>query len=101
MKCELDAEGHCITCSDEAIAATVQRVDQEMGVAFVTTADAIEEIDISLIDNVAAGDIILVHGGVAIGIAEVDTDRMRAGLASALENTGIVANKGIGETSDA
>ena len=70
MKCELDAEGHCITCSDEAIAATVQRIDQETGVAFVTIDDTTEEIDITLIDDVAEGDVILVHGGVAIGIAE-------------------------------
>lgn len=72
MKCELDAEGHCITCSDEATAATVQRIDQETGVAFVTIDDTIEEVDISLIDDVAAGDVILVHGGVAIGIVELN-----------------------------
>ena len=69
MKCEFDAEGHCITCSDEATAAIVQRVDQETGVAFVTIDDTPEEIDITLIDDVAEGDLILVHGGVAIGIA--------------------------------
>ncbi|HEY6540624.1 MAG TPA: HypC/HybG/HupF family hydrogenase formation chaperone [Ktedonobacteraceae bacterium] len=72
MKCELDAEGHCITCSDEAIAATVQRIDQKTGVAFVTIEDTTEEVDITLIDDVAAGDVILVHGGVAIGIVESD-----------------------------
>ncbi len=72
MKCELDAEGHCITCSDEATAATVQRVDQETGIAFVTINDTTEEIDITLIDDVTAGDVILVHGGVAIGIAELN-----------------------------
>ena len=84
MKCELDAEGHCITCSDEAIAATVQRVDQESGVAFVTIDDTTEEVDISLIDDVDEGDVIFVHGGVAIGIAESNTDRVGAGLAPAL-----------------
>ena len=70
MKCELDAEGHCITCSDEATAATVQRIDQESGMAFVTIDDTTEEIDITLIDDIAEGDVILVHGGVAIGIVE-------------------------------
>ena len=69
MKCELDAEGHCITCSDEATAATVQRVDQETGIAFVTINGETEEVDITLIDDVSEGDLILVHGGVAIGIA--------------------------------
>ena len=86
MKCELDAEGHCITCSDEAIAATVQRIDQEVGVAFVTIEDTTEEVDITLIDDVAEGDVILVHGGVAIGIVEEDSDRVRAELAPALVN---------------
>ena len=86
MKCELDAEGHCITCSDEAIAATVQRIDQEVGVAFVTIDDTTEEVDITLIDDIAAGDVILVHGGVAIGIVEEDSDRVRAELAPALVN---------------
>ena len=95
MKCELDAEGHCITCSDEAIAVMVQRVDQEMGVAFVTIDDTTEEIDITLIDEVAEGDLILVHGGVAIGIAEVDTYRVGAGLVPAL------AINGAGGTSEA
>jgi len=70
--CELDAEGHCITCSDEALQARVMRVDQELGVAFVTinetneANEAIEEVDITLIDDVVPGDVILVHGGVAI-----------------------------------
>lgn len=70
MKCELDAEGHCITCSDEALAVTVLRINLDTGVAFVTIEDATEEVDVSLIDDVAAGDVILVHGGVAIGIVE-------------------------------
>ena len=95
MKCELDAEGHCITCSDEATAATVQRVDQEAGVAFVTIDGTTEEIDITLIDDVTEGDVILVHGGVAIGIAEADTDRVGAGLAPAL------VNSVVGETHEA
>ena len=72
MKCELDAEGHCITCSDEATAATVQRIDQESGMAFVTIDNTIEEVDITLIDDIAEGDVILVHGGVAIGIVEAN-----------------------------
>lgn len=68
--CTLDAEGHCITCSDEALSALVQRVDQQMGVAFVTINDSLEEIDITLLDAVAPGDVLLVHGGVAIANLE-------------------------------
>lgn len=70
MKCDLDTEGHCITCSDEALPARVLRIDQDTGVAFVTIEDVTEEIDITLIDDVIEGDVILVHGGVAIAIAE-------------------------------
>jgi hydrogenase maturation factor len=68
--CELDAEGHCITCSDEALHVRVLSIDQENGVALVAVDDASEEIDVTLVDHVEAGDILLVHGGVAI--ARVD-----------------------------
>ena len=64
--CELDAEGHCITCSDEALEARVLCVDQETGLALVTIKDLTEEIDITLVDGVAPGDLLLVHGGTAI-----------------------------------
>lgn len=64
--CERDAEGHCITCSDEAVSARVVRIDQQMGIAFVRVDDVIEEVDITLVDDVVPGDVLLVHGGVAI-----------------------------------
>jgi hydrogenase maturation factor len=64
--CELDAGGHCITCSEEALHARVLRVDQEAGLAVVTIKDTSEEIDITLVESVAPGDVLLVHGGVAI-----------------------------------
>lgn len=64
--CVLSEDGHCITCSDEALPATVLQVDQELGLALISVADTIEEIDITLVENVAPGDILLVHGGVAI-----------------------------------
>ena len=65
--CDLDAEGHCITCSDEALPATVLHVDEEYGSALVEINDGTEEIDITLVEEVAPGDRLLVHGGVAIG----------------------------------
>jgi hydrogenase maturation factor len=70
--CELDAEGHCITCSDEALPARVLRVDCENGLALVTLegSEAAEEIDITLVDDIAPGDVVLVHGGVAIAQIE-------------------------------
>jgi hydrogenase maturation factor len=95
MKCELDAEGHCITCSDEALPARVLRIDQDTGVAFVTIEEATEEVDITLIDDVAPGDMILVHGGVAIAITETNPYRVGAGLVPAL------ATSDTGEANDA
>jgi hydrogenase maturation factor len=64
--CKLDAEGHCITCSDEALEVRVLHVDQENGLALVSIDDSSEEIDITLVESVEPGDILLVHGGVAI-----------------------------------
>ncbi|HVB21331.1 MAG TPA: HypC/HybG/HupF family hydrogenase formation chaperone [Ktedonobacteraceae bacterium] len=70
--CELDANGHCITCSDEALSASVLRVDGENGLALVAIegSEAEEEIDITLVDDIVPGDIVLVHGGVAIAHIE-------------------------------
>jgi hypothetical protein len=67
--CELDADGHCVTCSDEALTARVLRVDQETGIALVEIVAekyTTEEIDITLVESVNPGDLLLVHGGVAI-----------------------------------
>ena len=76
--CIPDAEGHCITCSDEALPYTVVRVDAEHGLAEVSVVEAMgqsdeigemtEEIDISLVDDVVPGNVVLVHGGVAIAL---------------------------------
>ena len=62
---------HCITCSDEAREARVLQIDQEQAMALValdgTTTD---EVDISLVEHVIPGDLLLVHGGVAISRLE-------------------------------
>ena len=68
--CTLDSEGHCITCADEALQVRVLYVDDEHGLAQVTLKGTEEEIDISLVESIMPGDILLVHGGVAI--ARVD-----------------------------
>jgi hydrogenase maturation factor len=56
----------CITCSDQAQEVSVVSVDQDAGLALVAVDDTTEQIDISLIDGVAPGDLLLVHGGVAL-----------------------------------
>jgi hydrogenase maturation factor len=73
VSCTLDGEGHCITCSDEALHVRVLFVDNEHELAQVTLDGAEEEIDVSLVENIAPGDVLLVHGGVAI--ARVDEAR--------------------------
>lgn len=62
---------HCITCSDEALPATVLSVDVETGLAIVSIGlgAVAQEIDISLVDTVTPGDVVLVHGGVALAQA--------------------------------
>lgn len=68
--CEPDAHGHCITCSDEALPATVLQIDDLGRTAVVQVEDQTTEIDISLVDDVAIGTVLLVHGGVALGRSE-------------------------------
>lgn len=72
MYCTPSEDGPCATCSDEALQAKVLRIDEETGLALVEVmAEEMrtEEIDITLVGNVAPGDLLLVHGGVAIGNA--------------------------------
>ena len=61
--CEND---HCLTCSDEAIAVKVLSVNEQTGLALVEVSDQVEEVDITLVEDTAPGDRLLVHGGVAI-----------------------------------
>src|SRR5215467_4567044 len=71
--CLLDEQGHCITCSDEALPARVLQIDQELGTALVEIKDQAEEVDVTLVEEVMPGDWLLVHGGVAIAnIATVE-----------------------------
>jgi hydrogenase maturation factor len=74
ISCVLDAEGHCITCSDEALQVRVLSVDEANGFAQVTMNGLEEEIDISLIESIAPGDVLLIHGGVAIARVDEASD---------------------------
>jgi hydrogenase maturation factor len=60
---------HCITCGDEALVATVVRVNNLTMMAVVVIGEKTTEIDISLVENVAVGDTLFVHGGVALSEA--------------------------------
>src|SRR5437588_8286645 len=64
--CAPTSNGHCITCSDEALQVRVLSVDCDTGIALVELGENTEEVDISLVEEVAPGDLLLVHGGEAI-----------------------------------
>jgi hydrogenase maturation factor len=57
---------HCITCSDEGIPMRVERVDGVRALALCSAADGSKStVEIALVD-VAPGDRVLVHAGVAL-----------------------------------
>lgn len=56
---------HCVTCGDDAVEVVV--LDLLAGDMALATLDADTiEVDISLVETVAPGDRLLVHGGVAL-----------------------------------
>jgi hypothetical protein len=57
----------CVTCSDEGRPAeVVLPADRPFGTALVRTAEGTEQIDTTLVGEVAAGDLLLVHAGSAL-----------------------------------
>jgi len=57
---------HCITCSDEGIPMRVDRIDDARGLALCSAEDGSKSaVEIALVD-VAPGDRVLVHAGVAL-----------------------------------
>jgi hydrogenase expression/formation protein HypC len=63
MSCD---EDHCVTCSDEAVPLTVRSVLDD-GTALC---DGDVEVMTDLVGPVAPGDVVLVHGGAALQLAE-------------------------------
>ena len=62
-----DCGDHCITCSDEGIAMRVEQVDEARALALCATEEgARSTVEIALVQPVAAGDLVLVHAGVAL-----------------------------------
>lgn len=64
------SDDHCVTCSDEALPARVLRIDPDLGLAWVAVDDVTAEVDVTLVDEAAPGDMLLIHGGVAIAHLE-------------------------------
>ena len=70
LTCLPDTHGYCATCGDEALPARVVRLTTDGWNALVEVAGQPTEVDISLVENVRVGDVLLVHGGVALGRSE-------------------------------
>jgi len=68
--CVPDAHGYCSTCSDEALPARVTELNEDQFTALVEINGRSAEVDVSLIDDIAVGQHVLVHGGVAIGLVD-------------------------------
>ena len=62
----------CITCSDEGRVAEVRAVHADGSVRGAWWAGGPRRVDVSLVDPVAAGDLLLVHAGVALTAAGGD-----------------------------
>jgi hydrogenase maturation factor len=61
----------CITCSDQGRAGEVRAV-HPAGLADVMVAGSMEAVDLSLVDPVEPGDLVLVHAGVALTTLPLD-----------------------------
>jgi hypothetical protein len=62
-----DADGHCVTCGDEALPMRVVRVDAARGLALCEDWDGRRSsVEIALVEPVAVGEALLVHAGTAI-----------------------------------
>jgi HupF/HypC family len=59
----------CVTCTDEGRVAEVAAVLDALS-AEVVAAGVHETVDVSLVDRVDPGDLVLVHAGVAIGVLQ-------------------------------
>lgn len=86
LVCLPDEADHCITCSDEALPVKVLKIDFEQYVALVTLQGSTEEVevDISLVAPVECGEMLLVHGGVALGRFTGES-RLELGLEDSLK----------------
>jgi hydrogenase maturation factor len=63
--CTNPQDGKCITCSDEAVPARIIRIDRATALAEAEIEGEISLIDLSLLDQVVEGDIVLAHARVA------------------------------------
>lgn len=60
----------CITCADQLNAVRVEWVSEDGSLARGVEDGEMHEISVELLDGVRAGDVVLVHGGVALQKAD-------------------------------
>jgi hydrogenase maturation factor len=64
-RCSVD--DHCVTCADEGVPVRVLRIDLNRMLALCRDADdRTSTIDIGIVEDIAVGDELLVHAGVAL-----------------------------------
>jgi hydrogenase maturation factor len=64
------APERCITCSDEGLPMRVTELPRADGIAICSDESGVDqEVAVDLLEQVAVGDEILVHAGVAIAMA--------------------------------
>lgn len=68
--CPPDADGHCVTCSDEGIEMRVLEVGADGLGRCAGEGEGEGEVELTLVEPVAVGDRVLVHAGVAIARLE-------------------------------
>ncbi len=68
----------CVTCSDEGrLGEVVLSPEAEFSPALVRTATGEEAVDVTLVGDVAPGDLVLVHAGAAITRVDEHTEAPR------------------------
>jgi len=60
----------CVTCADRLSAVRVDWVSDDGSLARGVTDGEMREINLELLDGVHSGDVVLVHGGVALQKAD-------------------------------
>ena len=62
---------HCITCGDDGVPMTVERVDLDRGLALCAGEDGAKaSVETALVEPVVPGDTLLVHAGTALARLE-------------------------------
>lgn len=66
VNCDPAAHDHCLICRDDARPAAIVQLKLAEGLAIVELDGQPVEIDITLLEDVVVGQVVLIHGGVAL-----------------------------------